>query len=316
VTHDGLEVAREEPILALDFGGTKLAAALFDRHSLLLLRKLEAATPPDARAGLTLALELADSLLSEERVPSSAVGVSFGGHVNPSTGVIRKSVHIPGWQNVQLSQILAERFAVPVTVINDGTAGAAGEWATGAGRGMSNLVYLTVSTGVGGGLILGRQPYEGASGLAAEFGHLAVPGGTEECACGLVGCLETVAAGPGIARAAARSLAAGEATSLSGSPLTARDVAHHAEMGDALAIRVLQGAGRAVGTVAGYISASVDPEAIIIGGGVSQSGHIFWDAIQAALNVPFPDERSVPVIPAQHLRDAPLRGAAALARAL
>jgi glucokinase len=306
----------EHPILALDFGGTKLAAALFDPETMVLLRELEAATPADARAGLAVALELADSLLSEARTTAWAVGVSFGGHVDPTTGTVRKSVQVPGWAGIPLAQILAERFAAPVTVRNDGTAGAVGEWATGAGRGMSNLVYLTVSTGVGGGLVLGGQPYEGASGLSAEFGHLRVPGGSEPCTCGSIGCLETVAAGRSIARAAATRRSAGEATSLPEPPLTAVDVAAHASLGDPLSIDILETAGRAIGFVASAIIASVDPDAIIIGGGVSHAGAVLWDAIHGALVVPFPDERTVPVLPAYHPRDAPLRGAAALARTL
>jgi glucokinase len=223
-------------------------------------------------------------------------------------------LHVSGWEDLPLAEELKARLSMPVYVVNDGTAGAIGEWLTGAGEGLRNLAYLTVSTGVGGGLILNGSPFEGAAGLAAEFGHLRVPGSDEPCTCGRLGCLEAVAAGPAIARAAARSRSQGTLTSLP-ADANGADLAEHAGLGDTLSIDVLRSAGRAVGLIATEICTAFDPEAIVIGGGVSEAGEPFWSAIAETFSPPFPDERNVSVVPAIHRRDAPLRGAAALARA-
>ncbi len=313
MSHPGSD---ERLLIAFDFGGTKLAVALVNAESLAIRRMKTVAATADGPSNLASALDLADTLLEDERVVASAVGVSFGGHVEGDTGVVRRSVHVPGWDGLPLGRILGDHFRTPVIVRNDGTAGACGEWRSGAGKGMSNIVYLTVSTGVGGGLIIASQPYEGGSGLAAEFGHLPVPGARRNCACGGIGCLETVAAGPAIALSAEMRIAAGEVTSMNSGAITGAYVAARASQGDALAKDILEEAGRAVGYVASTISASVDPEAIIIGGGVSQSGQSFWSGINSAMRPPFSDERQVLVVAAKHRTDAPIYGAAYLAAAL
>jgi predicted NBD/HSP70 family sugar kinase len=183
-------------VLALDIGGTWLRADVDGRT-------VQARTPGNGRDALAATLELAGDAAVD------AVGVSFGGRVDGDDVV---SLHVPGWEDAGLAVALRERYGVPVRIANDANAGALAEWDA-AGRPDEPCAYITVSTGVGGGIVVGGEILEGAHGLAGEIGHLVVDPAGEECACGKRGCVETVASGPALARhgdypAAARALAA------------------------------------------------------------------------------------------------------------
>ena len=304
--------------LALDFGGTKLAVGLADVSSGEWISVQRCPTPGDGRTSIERICALADEAALRARLaghggPVAGVGVSFGGHVDAAAGVVRRSMQVPGWNDTPLAAILRDRYEAPVELCNDGTAGAVGEWAAGAGRGLSNVVYLTVSTGVGGGLVLDGRPYEGTAGFAAEMGHLAVRTGTEVCACGLTGCLETVAAGPSLARRAAERIAAGEPSVLAGYelPLRGLDVSVAARAGDRLAIEVLDGAGSAVAEVVSALIITLDPQAVLVGGGVAHAAAPFWDALRRSIRTPASADRWVRIGPAEHIDDAPLIGARA-----
>lgn len=305
-------------VLALDVGGTKLAVGIADATSGEWLALRRGPTPPDGVAGLAALCSLADEVVRQATDEGAGqvrgIGVSFGGHVDSATGVVRRSVQVPGWEDVPLSALLADRFGARTELCNDGTAGAVGEWADGAGRGLSNLVYLTVSTGVGGGLVLDGRPYEGTAGFAAELGHLPVREGDETCACGLSACLETVAAGPALARAAAARLAAGEESVLAtlDGPLDGIAVSAAALEGDRLAREVLERAGRAVAEVVSTLVIALDPQAVLVGGGVAHAAPPFWDAFRASIRTPATDDRWVRIGAAQHIDDAPLIGARAI----
>ncbi len=167
-------------ILGLDFGGTKLAAGLVDPASGAVLRSTRCPTPPGgAPASLAAMLALAHGLL---RAPSadprssgsilSAVGVSFGGPVAPDGRTVRRSMHVPGWEDFPLAGRLEAELGVPAAVANDGDAAALAEQRFGAGRGVGTLLYITVSTGIGGGVIVGGQLHRGEHAWAGEFGHM------------------------------------------------------------------------------------------------------------------------------------------------
>lgn len=306
--------------LAFDFGGTKLAVGLVDVETGDWISVRRRPTPGDATSSIEAVSALAEQMLTAggaltSRQPVRSLGVSFGGHIDSATGVVRRSLQISGWEDVHLSKILRQRFGAPVEICNDGTAGAIGEWAAGAGRGLNNLVYLTVSTGVGGGLILDDQPYEGTAGFAAEFGHVSVEEDGAVCTCGLTGCLETVAAGPSLARRATQRIANGERSCLAGQaePLTGLDVSEAAIAGDGLAIEVLAAAGRAVARVVSTLVIVLDPQAVLLGGGVAHAPDPFWTAFRSSIRTPTGDDRGFSVGPAEHIDDAPLLGARAIA---
>ena len=188
-------------ILACDFGGTKLSAAVMEAAALAApdaawrghLRRL---SPPGASAesDINTMLAMGRELLDGER--PSAIGISFGGPVDYQSGVVRLSHHVPGWELVPLQQLFSHAFQAPVRVDNDANVAGLGEWRFGAGRGVADLLYVTVSTGVGGGWILDGRPYRGAAGLAGEIGHTVVDPNGPLCLCGKRGCVERLASGP------------------------------------------------------------------------------------------------------------------------
>lgn len=187
-------------ILALDFGGTKLAAALVNlgsRDWLCYERRLSPMNA-DANTDLEIMRSLIHSLLQDTK--PVAMGVSFGGPVDANTGTVRLSHHVSGWENLPLKDLLEKEFAVPTSVDNDANVAALGEYRFGAGNGYDSLFYITVSTGVGGGWILNGQPWRGAGGMAGEIGHMVVDPAGPVCLCGKRGCVERFASGPYMAQ--------------------------------------------------------------------------------------------------------------------
>jgi glucokinase len=277
-------------VLALDVGGTKLAAGVVRGdgtvRSLLVEPSLREAGPDDMiRRHLDQgrrAVEAAGLAPGDIR----AVGIACGGPLDPERGIILGPLHLPGWVNVPLVAIVEEAFGVPAAVDNDATAGAVAEWRFGAGRdrGVRHLVYLTVSTGIGGGLVLDGRPYRGAAGNAGELGHLTIDIDGDPCACGRRGCLEAYASGTNIARRAREAVARGEASSLaslaSREALTARDVVEAASAGDALAHRVWEDTTRMLGSAVATILDVLNPELVVLGGGVTNAGDMLLGPVR------------------------------------
>lgn len=308
-------------LLALDFGGTKLAAARIDVETNGLYEVVavqRAATPGDAATSRTVIQTLADEVAGD--TPIDAAGVSFGGPVDTTRGVVHVSRHVRGWNDYPLAAEISQRYRVSCALLNDADAGALGEQRWGAGRGLSDMLYVTVSTGVGAGLILGGRLYHGAHGLSGEIGHFPVSNGGPRCSCGRKGCLEALASGPAIARAARHALRrqdgrgavlrASCGANLAG--LDARLVAQAAELGDEVALAVLANAGHALGLGLAAAVLLCDPAAIVLGGGVINSGQPFLEPTRAVLR-----ERVVGDLPKMLISEpafeAPLYGAAAAA---
>jgi glucokinase len=223
-------------------------------------------------------LELGRDAVEESGVPWEhirAVGIACGGPLDPFAGIIQSPLHLPGWDDVPLVAIVSEALDRPAVVDNDATAGALAEYWFGAGgsRAIRHLVYLTISTGVGGGLILDGRIYRGAAGNAGELGHLTIDDRGRECACGRRGCLEAYVSGTNIARRASEAIAAGEASQLSQLPsFTARDVAAAASAGDALAKRIWDETTTMLGSAIATILDLFNPEIVVLGGGVTRAG--------------------------------------------
>ena len=367
-------------VLALDFGGTKLSAALFKRESsrqgsnerqeeqtlssswrplpssrplreplstLLDLRRV--ITPADADAAYELAaiVALARELLAGR--PPAAVGVSFGGPVAFAAGLVRRSDHVPGWNNFPLRDRLAAAFGCPVAVDNDANVAALGEHHFGAGHGFDDLLYVTVSTGVGGGWILGGRPWRGHEGLAGEIGHTVVDPHGPLCLCGKRGCVERLASGPYMAadyeqesrgareqREEAPPLPSGEGT-LIPSPwggvrgvsevggeerplppgertrITGRDVAERAAAGDEGARAILLRGAWALGVGLGNAANLINPQRVILGGGVTKVGEAWWAEVRRAAAATAVAGVTFDIVPAALGDDAPLWGALALA---
>jgi glucokinase len=319
-------------ILALDYGGTQLSAAIVAPGAREWLDIARVPSPPrkDARYDYDTMLVLARKLLNGRK--PDAIGVSFGGPVDSARGLVILSHHVPGWENVPLRDQLQEEFGVSVAVENDANIAALGECKFGAGQGCESLLYVTVSTGVGGGWVLDGRIYHGADSMAGEIGHTIgqslTNSGTRAtlplCSCGRYGCVESLACGPAIARdarerliaepdrgAKLRALMQGNLNAIS-----AEMVSRAANEGDELAQDVLHGAARALGFGIGTAITLMDPECVVIGGGVSKAGEGWWRVVRESARANTLPQMRVNIVPAAFGDDAPLWGAVALAQTL
>jgi glucokinase len=318
-------------LLALDFGGTKLTAALTHpgEHTWLAHRRFFLPSGVDGRYEYDTMLDLAHDLIEEAGRPPTAIGASFGGPVYARQGLVRRSFHTPGWENTPLAEWLAAELKAPAAVDNDANAAALGEFRFGAGQGCQHLLYVTISTGIGGGWIINGQPYAGADGMAGEIGHLTVQPGGFLCPCGRQGCLEAEASGPAMAHRARLYLARKKGKSASvqgrgkrllqlaeGKPekITAQLIAQAAAEGDKLSQQVIRESAERLGLGLAGALALMNPDRVILGGGVSKSGELWWQTVRDATRTQTNAETSVEIVPAALGDDAPLWGAAALAK--
>lgn len=209
-----------------------------------------------------------------------AIGLDTPGWVDVHEGVVPAAPQLPGWHNTPIVRIMTERFGARVLLENDANAGALGENTFGAGRGARQMVYITVSTGVGGGIIADGKLYGGARGSAGEIGHTIIDPAGPRCGCGNHGCLEALASGTAIAKRGSEVLARGEAPTLQRlvagrDRVTAALVAEAADAGDRACAEIYTEAGRFLGLALANLVNLLSPEAIVIGGGVSRSHHLF-----------------------------------------
>ena len=300
-------------VLALDVGGTKLAAAVVDQAGRLRGRsRVPSPTGTDPEALYeALIVCAAAALRGADTTPDQLVGIgvaSAGPMIWPSGEV--SPLNMPAWRGFPLRKRLAEEFdAQRVLIHNDAVGLAVGEHWKGAGTGTENLLGITVSTGVGGGLILGGRLHHGKSGNAGHVGHVVVEQDGPACACGGRGCVEAIASGPNAVRhALADGWQPGPGVSPDGIALAAAATA-----GDPVAIRSLARAGRAVGVAVASCASLLDLEMAAIVGGFSQSGPLFWQPLQQAFatHAGFPFAAACRVVPGKLGGDAGLLGAAA-----
>ena len=276
-------------VVAVDLGGTNIRAAIFPtaeaKPTAIARAPTLAAEGPEAVIDRIIAAiqEVASGIEGGMRI-----GLGAPGPLDPKRGLVIEAPNLPGWVNIPLRDRLEQHFECPVALGNDANLAGLGEWRHGAGRGAHNLLYLTLSTGIGGGVIVDNRLLVGAHGLAAELGHMTVRPDGPLCGCGQRGHLEAVASGPAIARRARERLAAGEASALRAvadwdRDLTAEDVGRAALAGDSLAVAVVAEAGAAIGTHLANLLHVFNPEVIVLGGGVSQIGAPLFGPIEQAL---------------------------------
>jgi glucokinase len=300
-------------VLAVDVGGTKLAAAVIDDDARIRSRSRVPSPQgidPEALYEALIAC-CAAALRGADAIPGDldGIGVSCAGPMVWPSGEV-SPLNMPAWRGFPLRQRLMREFEVqPLLIHNDAVGIAVGEHWRGAGVGTAHLLGMTVSTGVGGGLILDGRLYHGNTGNAGHIGHVVVEPNGPPCVCGGSGCLEAVAAGPNTVR---RALAEGwrppEGASADGVELAAS-----AATGDLVAARNLERAGSAVGIALASCAHLLDIEMVAIDGGFSQSGPSFWDPLHAAFSAHARMDfaAACQVVPGKLGADAPLLGAAA-----
>jgi glucokinase len=263
-------------VLALDIGGTKLAAGLVELTG-RVRSFLVAPTPVTSGPGpvLDVLFALGRKAVADAGTVWSdvvAVGIGCGGPLDADRGVLLAPPHLPGWRDVPVTALAEEAFGIPAALENDGTAAAEAEHLFGAGVGTRQLVYLTLSTGVGGGVVLDGRVYRGARGNGGELGHVVVDRQGRPCrGCGGRGCLEAYVSGTSIAERAGELLDDGSSLSTVDS-VTAVEVVAHAAAGDPLAVRVWRETIEALGCGLTSIVNMLEPELIVLGGGVTRAG--------------------------------------------
>jgi glucokinase len=284
---------------AVDIGGTKIAVGMFSENGQVLAR-LESPTQPEK--GLDFGLEQINSLLRQTAAqagqPLSGIGVGCTGPVDPLSGVLGRIEFLPGWEGINLVQVLSNTFGVSAAIENDADAAALGEFAWGAGKGASRFIYLTVSTGIGGGLVIDGQLYRGAEGSHPEIGHHVIAPSGPKCFCGAHGCWESLASGPALAKRGKRA--------------TAREVCQAAEQGNPVALAAVSQEAFYLGVGLANLVTLFVPDVIALGGGVMQSSALFMDKIHQIIRnscglVPYEKTRLVPAVLG---RDVGLAGAA------
>lgn len=268
--------------IAVDIGGTHIRVAVYQPDSITPVahqRTRSLAMEPGVYDRLEHAIE---SVWPQDQV--RAIGIASPGPLDPHTGTILATPNIPEWQNFPLTARLSQHFNVPAYLDNDANMAGLAEWQFGAGRGHENLVYLTISTGIGGGVISQGCLLQGFHGMGAELGHMIIDPNGPLCGCGHRGHIESFSSGPSIARYVAEQLAAGQKSSLqSESKIGAVQIADAARAGDALAIAAFERAGFYLGIAVANYLAIFDPSILIFGGGVSQVGELLFQPFEKSL---------------------------------
>lgn len=299
-------------VIAVDLGGTKMAVARVDRHGTcgpVTTRPTPARQGPDS---VLATVAEAVQKVAGTGPPVVAVGVGAAGVIDTATGtVVSATDAITGWPGTQIADVLHERLGLPVVVDNDVNAHAAGEAWLGAGRGARNVLLVAVGTGVGGAVVLNGQPLRGAHHAAGEIGHVPVRGAMHlRCACGRAGHLEALASGPGLLR---------HYHSLGGDPTLTdtRGVVERARAADELSLQVVRDAAAALGTCLAGVVTLLDPDVVVVGGGLAEAGEVWWEPMELVLRSELIDILAdVAIKPAELGTNAALVGAGHLAWSL
>ena len=270
------------PIIGgIDLGATKILSVVVSRSGRLLaedLRPTEGVEGPDAVIANMIA-SLRQAVASAGGGQLAAIGIDAPGPVDYARGIITSPPNLPGWHDVPLAAIVEKEFGVPCILENDANAAAFAEHRWGSGRGSRHMLFLTVSSGVGGGIIIDGNLYRGASGAAGEVGHMTINARGARCHCGCRGCLEMYASGIAIARLG-RRLAARHPESLLArlareQPLTAKLVHEVADKGDESARDLIAGAGRDLGVGLASLINVFNPEVIVLDGSLTKMGDLY-----------------------------------------
>ena len=303
-------------VIAVDIGGTQVRVALF-RDDRLHQR---AALPTDVRGGPSGVMDQIDALIEQvaakdDRKTITGIGLSLAGPIDTESAVVTRIPTLPGWDGLPVAQALSERTGLPARVENDGIAATLGEWRYGAGRGVSNIVYLTVSTGIGGGAVVDGRLLHGRKGIAGHLGHMRMAQEGSTCSCGTVGCFEALASGSALSQRAAATAdmsdhLAGIAQSRA---VDARDVFEGARAGDSHCLHLVGEEAMYLGQGITSIIHIFSPDRVVMGGGVSnafdQLEPGIHDVIRRDAMTPF---RTVPVVKSALGDDSGLFGAARL----
>lgn len=278
--------------IGIDVGGTNVKIALVDTKGKIVYSN---SVPTRAEMGYEYTVnnikQAIYDLLKETKLTTKdieGIGFGFPGQVDYKAGIVRNAPNIPGWVEVPIAKLIEDEFKIPTRVDNDVRCAALGELNYGAGKGCENLICITVGTGIGSGLILNGKLVRGASNAAGEIGHIKLQmNGGPICGCGDTGCLEAFASGPSIVAMAEDYIKGGKSTKFremaNGSPITPYIVCEAAKAGDPVAQRIFTIMGEYIGIGLASVVNLLNPEKIIVGGGVADAGDILLKPMTEAL---------------------------------
>ena len=276
-------IASMDTFVAVDIGGTHIRVAAYEQDNISPLTHKRTRSHASEPGTFGRLVETIESAWPKDRTVK-AIGMASPGPLDPKRGVVLATPNIPEWKNFPLTEKLSQHFGVPAHLDNDANLAALGEWKFGAGRGHHDLLYLTISTGIGGGVIVRDRLLHGYHGLAAELGHVTVLADGPVCSCGYKGHIEALASGPSIVRYVREQLEAGQKSELGNvEELNAKTIAEAARQGDALAKSAFARAGKYLGICVASFLHTFDPSIVIFGGGVSQSGPLLFEPFETSL---------------------------------
>jgi len=312
-------------ILGIDLGGTKILTSVINSQGEMLSRDHSVTPAAKGPEGVIQAIHASaerafeGASIAMDRV--SAVGVGAPGLADTEAGILYTSPNLPGWKDVPLRDILQEKFKKRAFLINDGNAAALGEYYFGAAKGVAHFIYVTISTGIGGGIVVDGKILNGSKGLAGEIGHMTIADKGPPCHCGNRGCWEALASGTALAKAARKQIEAGAYTTILSfaegkiDKVTAQTVQSAAEKGDPLANQLILKTAYYFGVGLANLVNIFNPEMIVIGGGLSNMGNrLLEPAYQVAGERAFNQAyRTVRFVRAGLGRNSGVLGAAAFA---
>jgi len=280
---------------------------------------MDASNAASGLASVTSAIDAVRAAADSHDVISS-IGICAPGPLDPQTGIVVNPHNLPGWRNFPLADLVCKAYQLPVSVDNDGNAAALAESLWGAGRGYRNVFCATIGTGIGTGIVFDGRIYHGRTGAAAEGGHMTIDYRGPRCACGKLGCIEALASGPAIARRASERIAAGRPSTIlqqAGGHLdriTSEMVGRAYAEGDLLAKEILQETGMFLTVWLGNIVDLLEPDVMVIGGGVAAMLQPFFGEIRDHLSIWCVNShcQEIPLVTAHYGAEAGIAGGAAL----
>ena len=272
-------------VIGIDLGGTNIKAGAVSPTGTILFHQ---STPTNAAQGPeAVADRIAEAALQcRDGVPNgrqrtAGIGIGSPGTIDLGKGIVQFSPNLPGWTDIPLRDMVEKRTGLPCVLENDANAAALGEQWVGAGRGTSSVVIFTLGTGIGGGIVLDGKVWHGFNGVAAEIGHMSIDPHGPKCGCGNTGCIEAYASATAMVRRMKEAIASGQRTSLAarGDRLTAKDIYDAATAGDKAARENMQETGRYLGVAISNIMHILNPEVVVLSGGVTAAGDMLMRPI-------------------------------------
>lgn len=264
-------------LIGIDLGGTKVAMGIVDEDGNILKRQtIDTKTAEGFESVVDRISKTVIELSKDQKI--EMIGIGSPGSIDHKKGIVRFSPNFPGWINVPLGPAISSKVGLRTVVENDANAFAAGEKWFGVAKGYTNVIGLTLGTGVGGGVICDDHVFRGSTGIGAELGHVVVEPNGHLCGCGNHGCLETIASATGISRLAKEWIERYPDSSIK--TFNAKEILEAAKQGDPLGLKIFDRVTEALGISIGAFVHIFNPQIIVIGGGVSRAGNFLLEGIE------------------------------------